>query len=275
MNFFEVLKKNAKIYVILMIIILLGTVGITYSMLISDFRAIGINTTSMNIDAIYDTSDNSTEIMSNGDMLPISDTLITGPDVTDTRVLKAIFNVSGVSNNPDNTIYDIALHDIDIDCELRTTDLKWRLYKGDNLISEGNLSPTFDTMDNNRMVLTNTQQDLTTSTESYTFLLWISESCTGDITQCDTSMDQSIYLNKKLSANIKIELSTKSKKTLTRITGSENSCDYTETEVPLCNTLTYNGGVQTLIDGDSNYTLVNDTATNAGTYAVTLRLNDG
>lgn len=197
MKIFDVIKKNARLYMIMGIVILLGTIGITLALTIGSFNAIAINTTSSVIDAniSYDEGTNSSEVINNRNMLPISDELVS-LDVTDSRVLKVKFNVSGVNTNPDNTIYDVAMYFDEIDCALRTTDLKWRLYKNDTLLSEGNLSPTFDTMANNRLVLTNTQEDLTTGTNKYTFLLWISEACTGDITQCDSNMDQSVYLDK-------------------------------------------------------------------------------
>ena len=275
-NLNEIIKNNMKLYVLLIMIILVGILSTTYALIISSFKTIGINTTTMDIEAniSYDTNSNGAEIVSNGNMLPISDDLVS-VDVTDTRVLKAKFIVSGVEDNPDNTIYDIVLRDINIDCELRTEDLKWRLYKDNALLSEGSLSPTFDTMNNNRLVLTNTQEDLTTDSSEYVFLLWISEACTGDITECDSSMDQSKYLNRSLSANIKLELSTKSKKTLERITSTESSCNYDDVDIPLCNTLTYNGSSQNLVNSSTYYTLVNNSGVNAGKYAVTLELNDG
>ena len=39
-------------------------------------------------------------------MLPIADSDVTGPTVSDPRVLKVKFNVSGNDTNPKNTIYD-------------------------------------------------------------------------------------------------------------------------------------------------------------------------
>lgn len=62
---------------------------------------------------------------------------------------------------------------------------------------------------------------------------------------------------------------------MVRVTGEEGSCNYTETEVPVCNTLTYNGDVQILINSSSSYTLINNTGTNAGSYNITLDLEDG
>ena len=268
--------KNIKLYLLMGIIILLGTIGVTAAITISNFRSIAINTTSSIIDAniTYDEGTNTAEVINNGNMLPISDDLVS-IDTTDTRVLKVKFNVSGVESNPDNTIYDVAMHFDDLDCELRTNDLKWRLYKNNSLLNEGSLSPTFDTINNNRLVLTNTQENLTNNTDKYTFLLWISESCTGDITQCDSSMDQSKYLNKVLNGSIKIELSTGSKKEINRITGEEGSCNYEETIIPLCNDLTYNGSSQMLVNNSDNYKIINNTGVNAGSYSVTLDLEDG
>jgi len=277
-NVKQIIKNNNILFIFLMLIVVFSIIGTTFALAFSNFKEIGINTTTTNIDAsiTYDTNSNSAEIISNGNMLPISDSLVTGVNVTDTRVLKAKFMVTGSSDNPDNTIYDIALRNIDIDCALRTSDLKWRLYKNSSLLSEGTLSPTFDTMSGNRLVLTSTQQDLSsTTTDEYVFLLWISESCTGDITECDSSLDQSKYLNKTLKADIKLELSTKSKKQLVRVTGSEGSCEYVETEIPACNAITYNGTSQSLVSTSNNYSMINSSGINAGTYAVTLKLNNG
>ena len=149
------------------------------------------------------------------------------------------------------------------------------MYKNGTLLSSGNLSPKFDTMSNNRLVLTETQQDLTTTKDEYVFLLWISESCSGDIANCSKEQDQSKYLGKSLSGSIKVELATKSKKALVRTTGVSGSCNYTMTSTPTCNTLTYNGNEQTLVSAGDNYTISNGTGTNAGDYAVTLKLKDG
>ena len=49
--------------------------------------------------------------------------------IEDERVLKSTFTVSNVNTNPENTIYDIALHKVEMDCELRSEYVKWRLYK--------------------------------------------------------------------------------------------------------------------------------------------------
>lgn len=282
MNIKKIIKNNLKLYIILGVIIILGTIGITFA-LTTNFNPIAVSMTASNIDAeiTYDNGTNSSLITSTGgEMLPIPDSIIeeAGEAITDTRVLKAEFNVSKATNNPDNTIYDVALYannESGIDCELRTEDVKWKLYKNGTLISNGNLSPTFDVMDNGRLVLTNVQQDLTEAKDKYTFILWISESCTGDITNCDPSLDQSKYLNKKINASLKIELATKTKKELKRTTGEELSCDYTSIDIPACNTLIYNGSNQTLINASSYYNINNNTGNAAGIYKAVLKLNDG
>lgn len=273
----NLIKKNIKFIILMLVVIILGIIGIAYAIKVANFNPIALNVTTSPIDVniTYDSSANGASITSSGKMVPIDDSLITGVNVTDERVIKAKFNVAGVSSNPDNTIYDVALRDINIDCDLRTEDVKWRLYKNGTLLTSGNLSPTFDVMSDNRLVLTDTQQDLTTTTDEYVFLLWISESCTGDISTCSKEQDQSKYLNKSFSASIKLELSTKTKKTLVRNTASADSCGFSTTSIPVFNLLTYNGSEQTLVNSGTGYTLVNNTGTNAGEYVVTAKLAYG
>lgn len=274
----KLLKDNIKIIIVMILIIVLGLFGITYALKVGPFKNIGVNTTTTPIAAniTYDSSSNTSSVVSTDKMLPIEDSTVTtaGANITDDRVVKVKFKVSGVDSNPKNTIYDVALRDTDIDCDLRTTDLKWQLYKDGTLLSEGNFSPTFDTMENGRMVLTPTQQSLTTTETEYTFLLWISEACTGDdLSACTSSQDQSKYLGKHLSTNIKIEASTEATKDLVRQTGEEGICTYTRTDIPTCNTLTYNGSTQTLVSPGSAYKIENGDGKNAGDYAVTVSLN--
>lgn len=273
----NLIKKNIKFIILMLVVIIFGIVGIAYAIKVANFNPIGLNVTTSPIDVniTYDSSVNNDSITSSGKMVPINDSLVTGVDVTDERVIKAKFKVAGVSSNPDNTIYDVALRDINIDCDLRTEDVKWRLYKNGTLLTSGNLSPTFDVMSDNRLVLTDTQQDLTTTTDEYVFLLWISETCTGDISTCSKEQEQNKYLNKFFSASIKLEMSTKAKKTLVRNTASADSCSFSTTSVPVFNSLTYNGSEQTLVNSGTGYTLVNNTGTNAGEYVVTAKLNNG
>ena len=277
LNIKNIIKKNIRFISAMIVVIILGIFGISYALKVAPFNKIAVNIKSANMDVniSYDSGVNGADISNSGNLLPINDSLVTGPTVNDSRVLKAKFYVTGNTSNPENSIYDVAIHDFNVDCELRTEDLKWRLYKNGTLLSSGNLSPKFDTMSNNRLVLTETQQDLTTTKDEYVFLLWISESCSGDIANCSKEQDQSKYLGKSLSGSIKLELATKSKKALVRTTGVSGSCNYTMTSTPTCNTLTYNGNEQTLVSAGDNYTISNGTGTNAGDYAVTLKLKDG
>ena len=277
LNIKNIIKKNIRFISAMIVVIILGIFGISYALKVAPFNKIAVNIKSANMDVniSYDSGVNGADISNSGNLLPINDSLVTGPTVSDSRVLKAKFYVTGNTSNPENSIYDVAIHDFNVDCELRTEDLKWRLYKNGTLLSSGNLSPKFDTMSNNRLVLTETQQDLTTTKDEYVFLLWISESCSGDIANCSKEQDQSKYLGKSLSGSIKVELATKSKKALVRTTGVSGSCNYTMTSTPTCNTLTYTGSLQTLVNAGDNYTVINGTGTNAGDYAVTLKLKDG
>ena len=212
----RLIKENSKFIIVMSIVIVLGIIGITYALKVAAFNPIGLNTTTGTINAsiTYD-GDNTSTITNTNKMLPINDTLV-DINTTDERVLKVSFNITGVNTNPDNTIYDISLRDINMDKELKSLYVKWRLYKNNTLLSEGNFSPSFDVKENNRLVLTEVQQDLTTNTDKYVYLMWISEVCTGDITTCDSTLNQNKYSNKTFNASIKIEASTKTKKELVR-----------------------------------------------------------
>ena len=247
------IKSNIKFLIAMLIVIVLGVFGITYALKIATFNPIGINTTAGNITAsiTYDSTNTST-VTSNNKMLPMADTLVTGVDVTDERILKVKFMVTGSSSNPDNTIYDIALRDIDMSNALKSEYVKWRLYKNGTLLSEGNFSPSFDTIENNRLVLTNTQQDLTTNTDTYVYLMWISEACTGDLSTCDITKNQDKLLGKIFNAQIKLEASTKSKKTLTRTAVPTNSASNKITNKFTPNKLVENNNVKYRYDTTNN-----------------------
>ena len=247
------IKNNIKFLIAMLIVIVLGVFGITYALKIATFNPIGINTTTGNITAsiTYDSTNTST-VTSNNKMLPIADTLVTGVDVTDERILKVKFMVTGSSSNPDNTIYDISLRNIDMSNALKSEYVKWRLYKNGTLLSDGNFSPTFDTRENNRLVLTNTQQDLTTNTDTYVYLMWISEACTGDLSTCDITKNQDKLLGKTFNAQIKLEASTKSKKTLTRTAAPTNSASMTITNKFTPNKLVENNNVKYRYDTTNN-----------------------
>ena len=212
----RLIKENSKFIIVMSIVIVLGIIGITYALKVAAFNPIGLNTTTGTINANITYDGNNTSTITNTDkMFPINDTLV-DINTTDERVLKVSFNITGVNTNPDNTIYDISLRDINMDKELKSLYVKWRLYKNNTLLSEGNFSPSFDVKENNRLVLTEVQQDLTTNTDKYVYLMWISEVCTGDITTCDSIVNQNKYSNKTFNASIKIEASTKTKKELVR-----------------------------------------------------------
>lgn len=271
----ELFRKNIKFISIMMIVIVLGIVGSAYAVRIGAFNSISVNTKAATIAAhiTYDNNSNS-EITSTGKMLPIEDSLVTY-NSTDERIVKSKFYVSGDSTNPNNTIYDISLRNINMSCDLRNEDIKWKLFKGSTEISSGNFSPSFDAMSDQRLVLTTNQNDLTTANDEYTFMMWISESCSGDIGECNLENDQSKYLNKNITANLKVETSTGRKKALVRKTASNESCTYTKISIPTCNNLTYNGRSQTLINEGGNYTLYNNTGIDAGNYVVTAKLAGG
>lgn len=277
MKYKNLIKSNLKFIIAMTVVIALGAVGITFAINIDTFNPIGINigTATLGANITY-LNGSSATITSTGKLLPINDdkTEIT-PDSTNESILKIDFKLSGTSTNPYNTIMDISLNNISMDCELKSEYFKWKLYKEEALLSSGSFSPKFDSMKNNRLVLTNTQERLTTNEDKYTLLIYLAESCTGDLSTCNAnsgSYNQETLLNKNFSATMKVELSTGNKKTNTRSTSSTSACSYTSVSVPTCNTLTYNGSSRTLITTNAKYTLTNNTGTNAGNYVVIAEL---
>ncbi len=280
MKYKNLIKSNLKFIIAMTVVIALGAVGITFAINIDTFNPIGINigTATLGANITY-LNGSSATITSTGKLLPINDdkTEIT-PDSTNESILKIDFKLSGTSTNPNNTIMDISLNNISMDCELKSEYFKWKLYKEEALLSSGSFSPKFDSMKNNRLVLTNTQERLTTNEDKYTLLIYLAESCTGDLSTCNAnsgSYNQETLLNKSFSATMKVELSTGNKKNNTRSTTSASACSYTSVSVPTCNTLTYNGSSRTLITTNAKYTLTNNTGTNAGNYVVIAELKSG
>ena len=211
-NIKDFITKNIKVIISLLVIILIGIVG--YTLAVPKLTNVSIATG--NYQVVY----SGTATLPSSKLTPILDSELTNTSNSD-KVMKITFTVKGASSNPTNIpiIYDVSLTDLNLDSELHHKLLKWRLYKNNSQLSEGNFSYDFDAQINNRMVLTNIQQDLhgySSTADSYTFYIWISEQCTGDITNCTKDMDVSNLRDKTLSGNIKIELSTKSKKELVR-----------------------------------------------------------
>ena len=105
----DIIKNNSKFIIVMLLIIALGIAGVTVAIKVGNFNPIAINTTTGNISATisYDSSVNSSTVTSTGKMLPIEDSLVTGTSVTDARVLKVKFTVTGKSTNPANSITSI------------------------------------------------------------------------------------------------------------------------------------------------------------------------
>ena len=161
---------------------------------------------------------------SNIDFVPILDSEV--EDSID-NIIKITFRVGGARDNSDvdDIIYDVALSDLNISCDLLSPYLKWKLVKGDEEIASGSLDYKFDTIKNGRLVLTETQEDLAEYSESgsgyddYTFYMWLSDSCQDELGKCDSKeelVDQSNLLNKRIGGKIEIEVNSGNKKKLER-----------------------------------------------------------
>ena len=219
--------KDKRIVIIYVVVILLIIIGIAFALSESSYAF----NTDTGVYGIDETAYGETHFDSaNLDLKPILDSDITTK--TD-NVIKIDFTVGGSENNPTdrNIIYDIALNDLDIDCDLLSPYMKWKLVKNGEELSSGNLSNSFDTIVDNRLVLTNTQVDLPTysSTQSgyhnYTFYLWVSDSCqSSNLSECINDEDQSNLSGKSLSGKIEVELNTGVKKTNTKHPSEGDAC---------------------------------------------------
>ena len=211
-NIKNFLSKNIKLIISLLVIIGIGIIGYT----LAAPKLTNVSIATGNYQVVY----SGTATLPSSKLTPILDDELTSSS-NSTKVMKVTFTVKGAQTNPTNVpiIYDVSLTDLNLASELHSELLKWRLYKNNTQISEGNFSYDFDAQINKRMVLTNIQQDLpsySSAADSYTFYIWISEQCIGEITSCGEETNTAPLMNKTLSGNIKIELSTKSKKSLVR-----------------------------------------------------------
>ena len=246
-NIKNFLSKNIKLIISLLVIIGIGIIGYT----LAAPKLTNVSIATGNYQVVY----SGTATLPSSKLTPILDDELTSSS-NSTKVMKVTFTVKGAQTNPTNVpiIYDVSLTDLNLDSELHSELLKWRLYKNNTQISEGSFSYDFDAQINKRMVLTSIQQDLpsySSTADSYTFYIWISEQCTGDITSCGEETNTTPLMNKTLSGNIKIELSTKSKKALTRRTGIQpNSPDLVQGLIPV----KYDENKNTWVKADSSNT---------------------
>ena len=221
-NFIKKIVDDKRIFSIYIVVFCMLTIGITYAANINASLAYNVNTSLIGVDeAAYG---NTTFNFDNIDFIPILDSDV---ETKTNNVIKIDFVVGGAStNNASNIIYDIALADLEVDCNLLSPYIKWKLVKDGTLLSNGSLDYKFDTIKNGRLVLTNIQEDLPTysATKSgyhnYTFYMWFSDSCQEeDLATCMSNnniIEQSSLTKKQLSGKVEVELYTHSKKALVR-----------------------------------------------------------
>ena len=225
--------KNKKILYIYIVVILALVLGVTYAI---GTYSIALNVTTAVIELDTEAYGNTTFSFEDIDFKPILDSEV---ETNTQNVIKIDFTVGGAStNNNDNIIYDIALADLNIDCNLLSPYIKWKLIKDGSLLSEGSLDYKFDTLNKGRIVLTNIQEDLPdynaskTGYHDYTFYMWFSDSCqNADVTTCFNKEDQSELVGKPFSGKIEVELYTESKEALVRNpsdTLKKSTCGYVE-----------------------------------------------
>ena len=215
------IKNNIKLISLLIVIILLGIIGAAFAFSEREI-SVGIKTGEYNV--VY--KEEEVVIPDTLSLVPDSEIKI---DTSNNDILKIKFTVIGAKDNPTSDtdkpiIYDVSLTDLNLPSELKSEFFKWRLYKNNVLISEGNFEDEYYLGTNERMILTYTQQDLpkhSATPDSYVFYAWlsISEECANDITKCTEKEASyaSSFRNKTFSGKIRIELSTGEK--IVRATG--------------------------------------------------------
>ena len=206
-------NKNALVITIEVIAIILGVVGITYA---ASTLSSSVNVSASNLNVVY-TGD---KTVTATDLSP----RVTAPTISETsNVARVAFTVKGASANVNsNIIYDIMLDSINADSAFFNSYVKWRLYKNNSLLSEGNMSYSFDSsLRDNKLTLTNIQQDMpsnSSTADSYLFLMWIEETCT-DVLNCGSAANQNGLIGKSFQANIFVAVNTGNKVALTRVSG--------------------------------------------------------
>ena len=206
-------NRNALVITIEVIAIILGVVGITYA---AATLSSSVNVSASNLNVVY-TGD---KTVTATDLSP----RVTAPTISETsNVARVAFTVKGASANVNsNIIYDIMLDSINADSAFFNSYVKWRLYKNNSLLSEGNMSYAFDSsLRDNKLTLTNIQQDMpsnSSTADSYVFLMWIEETCT-DVLNCGSAANQNGLIGKSFQANIFVAVNTGNKVALTRVSG--------------------------------------------------------
>lgn len=198
--------KDKRIIFLYFITIIFLVIGVTYA-ISTNSQTFSVTSAVLKIDeSIYGstTFDNS-----NLEFRPILDSVV---ESSNDEVISIDFKVRGASSN--NTalqaIYDIALVDLEVDCDLLSPYIKWKLI---NEVTNEEWTGDFGTNiinSDGRMVLTDIQQELKGATESpdeYQFYMWFSDSCqSSDISQCTSAENQENLIGKNLSGKIEVEL---------------------------------------------------------------------
>lgn len=210
--------EDKRILVIYLIVIIFVVFGITYASK-PDLFSNYVETSILRVDeeAYGSLTFDSSDIV----LRPILDDDVKKDN---SNIIYIDFRVGGSElNEIKNIIYDIALVDLEVDCDLLSPYMKWILVKNGDVISSGSLDYKFDTIKNGRLVLTPIQQDLKEYSENketydyYEFYMWISDSLQDpDLFNYANEPDQSSLVGKNIKGLIEVELYAETKKALVR-----------------------------------------------------------
>ena len=211
-NNLEKVKKKAIVIGSIIGVMVAAFIYFSYFKTFADFTNPFVKNTSFSTLKLDEDAYGSNVFDTSGlDFRPILDKDV---DASNDNVIMISFWVGGnKDNNATNPVYDIALQDLNVDCNLLSPYLKWKLIKNGIELSNGSLDYHFDTIKKGRLVLTPIQQELVSYSENknsydyYQFYLWISDSCQeDDILLCHDKVTQDDLMGKKISGKVEVEL---------------------------------------------------------------------
>ena len=221
-TYFQKHKNSVYIGLILVLFISIVFIWLLYSQTLADMNRPFVKNTTFSTLKLDEEAYGNTEFnASNVEFRTILD-----KDVASKfdNVIYITFRVGGYQDNDAvDPVYDIALQDLKVDCNLLSPYLKWKLLKNGEELSAGSFDYHYDTIKDGRLVLTPIQQDLKdfslnkSDYDYYQFYLWLSDSCQEeDLALCSNVQTQENLLGKKLSGKIEVELYSQSKNAVVR-----------------------------------------------------------
>lgn|SRR5574344_69187 len=176
-------KRTSVLYISITVLLISLAFSMSYAVLTAKVEGnsaatpMSVNTSSLTID--FTTS----EYINNNKMSLINDS-----EKTD-KAEKNIFTISNSSGVMAK--YNLALTELVISDNLKSSDFKWELLKNDSIISNGDFSNAISATDYS---ISSVQSIGNNQTDSYIFRIWLSESGTNQIGLLNGSFNAKVKL---------------------------------------------------------------------------------